>query len=636
MSLEFTKRLDRDRVMRFSSAGRRFSDRFEEHLPLLRQRAEEIRADVLAELRELDLEEEQLVEQLAGDFDRGRWRCLGYGEHELRRNEWHQDDFHGHAWPRAYFASIDFVASETRCDVKVPWEKSRLQWATGAALACCLDSDDNRRHQRHHAVRDLILDWIEHNAYGVGVNWVSAMEVAIRGINLTLAFIFLGDRLEKEDQEALATSIGEHVHYLRRFPETSDVQGNHYLATELGIYFLSQLVEGSGSPGDPTTAFLEACEGQFTSDGLHTEFSPTYHRLSLDMVVIGQTLMRRLRPEQATRLDPLIGRGVRACLLLANGRGELPVFGDNDSGKVLDFGQPSRCFGAYRRVAPWSGGEGDVLPSERLFGAVLAGLRGEASPPPITGVRFEEITSLPPYVVWSRRQDKLVIRAGELGLAGRASHDHDDNLSFWFSVNGRDVIVESGCPPYTRDRAERKEAISSGAHNVISGADSCRFQPGQGSVCLTLRGGPRGKTRIIGEPGREKIEAELLTGGAAGMAITHTRTFERPEDGVLLIEDRFRLPAHELFEHRLHVPGESATIDLEQDTNTVTVAIDDVSLRITFGSRDTLSVEARASSSSMEYGAATDATCLVVRGPAKGKTLLQTRITVSAPGRAEC
>ena len=58
------------------------------------------------------------------------------------------------------------------------------------------------------------------------------------------------------------------------FAETSDVPGNHDLATELGVYYLEAFRGEQGQSAALSGAFVEACERQFSAEGLHIEFSP--------------------------------------------------------------------------------------------------------------------------------------------------------------------------------------------------------------------------------------------------------------------------------------------------------------------------------------------------------------------------
>lgn len=634
-SIELRKRLGRGRVLRAARTGARLSEGYEDGVDSVRRLAAAVRADVLRELGSLGPSADSLVGLLAADFDAGRARCLGYGDHALAAGTWSEDAFHGHTWPRAYFADIDYVAAQTRCDVKVPWEKSRLQWLPRAGLAACLDGDQASRDRRVRAAGDLLESWWSDNPCGVGVNWVSAMEVAIRAVNLLVGLCFLEEHLERDQVSAILTSAGEHRYYLRRFPETSDVPGNHYLATELGRLFLDEFREPGGGSGASATRFVEACEGQFTQDGLHVEFAPLYHRLSLEMVVTGRALLRRTRPALAAGLDPLVDHARRACRLLANAGGELPLFGDSDSGAVLDLGQPSRRFGALADT-PLSA-TGSQAP-EQALAAVLAGIGGAAESRTVAGTagpgpRDVAWTALAPYWVGERGGAVLVVRAGELGLAGRASHDHDDNLSFWYSVGGRDLIVEVGCPPYSRDPAERARAIGSRAHNLLSSAGEDRFQGALGSVVLTARGAPRGRAWLDGSGAAARLRAELLPGdapAAPGCPTSHERSFGWDASGALLVCDRVAFAGPREFALRLHLAPDVPLDELRLDAAGPAASAGDLALTFALEGCSGPLLELEPYEFHPEYGASRPAPCLVLRGRTAGELTVETTVSAGA------
>ncbi len=634
--IEWRKKRLRGVVMKAAASGRRFSGGYEVELEKKRALGAALRTDLVAEFRRLGHSDENLVAALAADFDAGRRRCLGYGDFVLRTGNWALDDFHNFAWPRKYFADINYVMADSRCDVKVPWEKSRMQWLCAAALASQLDADAGTSAKRVAAAMDLFEDWVQENPYGVGVNWISSMEVAIRAVNLLLTFSLLENKLEEAALKQLLVSAGEHLHYLRRFPETSDVQGNHYLATALGVYFLEEFAAPSDGPHDiPAQNFRTACLEQFSAEGLHIEFSPTYHRLSLDMVALGFSLMKRRRATVAAGLEPLLIRGVRVCCILANHGNELPVFGDNDSGMVIDFHQSARRFGAYgwlpiaNHSVAAAARSSATLP-EAMFGATLAGLYGNSVS---TSSQIEvrnEITLLPPFAVMERGRNKLVVRAGALGLAGRASHDHDDALSFWYSIDGQDFLVEVGCPPYTRDKKERGECIASFSHNLLSAADGKRYGGAVGSVTMTMRGGPQGRARVSHADGVATLHTELVAGSTKVNPVQHERSFHFCAEDSLCIEDRASFVDVATFELRFHLAPE----------------VDRHSIRI-FPQRAEVPFGARRfvfewSGSQVEkiviapyvchfdYGASAAAACLVVTGPVQGSLEMRTLISNQA------
>src|SRR5207248_7763058 len=54
-----------------------------------------------------------------------------------------------------------------------------------------------------------------------------------------------------------------------------------------------------------------------------------------------------------------------------------------------------------------------------------------------------------------KRDAYLAVTCGPNGLAGAGGHGHNDKLSFEVSVDGRDIVVDGGCPVYTADPATR-------------------------------------------------------------------------------------------------------------------------------------------------------------------------------------
>jgi hypothetical protein len=642
--LKLRKRLDRRRIMHAPLGGSVRTHRGLVSILEFRQASKCLRSDMRTQLARIAKPTDLLVDTLAGPFDDGFWRCLGYGRYSLAPPRWHTDEFNDYTWSRDYFADIDYLDQSTRSDVKVPWEKSRFQWFSSAALASIVDPDPERRRARVTSMYTLFDNWCLANPFGVGINWISAMEVAIRSINLLVGAVLIEDRLSDAELKTVLTSAEDHLIYLKRYPETSDVQGNHFLATTLGLYCTEVLLRPGSDSNKLSSEFIEACADQFTEDGMHVEFAPTYHRLCLDMMLLGQALMRRQRPHQARGLDSLVASAAGVCHALASASGELPIFGDNDSGMVLDFGQSDRGTMAYRLVLSSGGAvggdQGGAGIGEQALAAVLNGLSGcgfeTVSQESASGSVPAEILLIEPFAVLARGNAKVVVRAGNRGLSGRASHDHDDNLSFWYSVEGKDVVIESGCAPYTRDPRERIACIGSKAHNVISACDNLRSEPDMGSVMATARRAPIASARIVGSNGRRRLVCELAPGAEApelGCPQNHRREFEWTLAGQLLIIDTVSFEASTNFELRLHLAPASGESALSINSVAQSVACGNITIKFQMqGCADVhLSIEQYEFSS--RYGEARNAPCVVLQGRADEAFRIETLIHVE--GQAE-
>ena len=643
--LEVRKRLDRRWVMRAALARSARTYHGTVSIPRYRQTSKCLRSDIRSHLASIANPSHQLVDALAGPFDDGHWRCLGYGTYSLASPRWHTDEFNDYTWAPDYFADIDYVKQSTRSDVKVPWEKSRFQWFSSAALASVVDPDSERRRTRVTAMYTLFDDWRLANPFGVGINWISAMEVAIRSINLLIGAALIEESLSDAELRTLIASAEEHLFYLKRYPETSDVEGNHFLATALGLYCTEVLLRPDSASSKLSCEFIDACEGQFTKEGMHVEYSPTYHRLCLDMMLLGQALMRRVRPHQAGYLDSLVASAVGVCHALASTSGELPIFGDNDSGMVLDFGQSDRGTTVYRLVQSAGGGvvggdQGTASLGEHALAAVFKGLSGHG---PETAIQdfasspaSAEMVLIEPFAVLVRGDAKVVVRAGGRGLSGRASHDHDDNLSFWYSVGGKDIVIESGCAPYTRDQRERVGCIGSKAHNVISARDCVRSEPEMGSVMATARRAPLASARIVGPDGQQRLVCELMPeAGVSGSGCpqNHRREFEWTPAGQLLITDTVGFVAPTDFVLRLHLAPAPEGGAIRIDSVAQSVVWGDVTIEFQAQRSSNVHLSVEEYEFSPRYGETCIASCIVLLGRTDEEIRLETLIHIGGPGK---
>src|SRR5260221_6176358 len=274
----------------------------------------------------------------------GPWTVLGYGETATPvGGAWAEDVFHAYRWPDKYFAYVDFVAADKHCDVKVPWELSRLQPLMWLAEGYLFEPESRGVHAARFTA--IAEDWIRSNRPGFGPNWTCAMEVAIRGLNLMLSAAVIGDGVSPSTRKLVVQSLADHYAFLCRFPELSDVPGNHYLTALLGEVGLSMVV-APGAFDHAVAAFADEADEQFEPDGCHLERAIVYHRLCTDMVALAAAFAARQSGAAPDRILNVLQRAVRFAAFMADASGQLPVLADCDSGQVLDLGLPARQISA--------------------------------------------------------------------------------------------------------------------------------------------------------------------------------------------------------------------------------------------------------------------------------------------------
>lgn len=199
-------------------------------------------------------------------------------------------------------------------DVKVPWELGRLQHLPQLALAHALASSGAEGFSPTEVYaaefRNQVLDFIATNPPRFGVNWACTMDVAIRAVNLLVAYdLFLADDAEfdKEFTAVFGRSILEHGRHIAGNLEWSEkLCSNHYLANVAGLLYVAAYLPRADY-SDAWLAFslqelVSEVASQFQSDGSNFEASTCYHRLSAEMVLYTTALVLGLPAERRTAL----------------------------------------------------------------------------------------------------------------------------------------------------------------------------------------------------------------------------------------------------------------------------------------------------------------------------------------------
>ena len=532
---------------------------------------------------------------------------LGYGNlAKPKGTGWHRDALHGHSFAPKYFARCDFLAPDVATDVKIPWELSRLQWLVWLAEAA-VDASPDELERLAARFTNCLDDWIESNPPGYGVNWACGMEVAIRATNIAIAAGVFAPMLSGEKLSRATAILQAHQSYLARFPEVSDVPGNHYLTDLMGEVVLSAALNGLASQSFEAELrkFVLAAEAQFEPDGCHIERATIYHRLTYDILALPFALALRADSPSARRLSEVVGRAGAFMAQIADDAGNLPVFGDQDSGFAAWFGE--RAQQVDGRIC------GAANASETDLYTFFAGLAQTSAFFPDCE---RESGTRSGFATISGEQFHSTLKTGPVGLEGRAPHDHDDALSLCVSWKNRRLIVDPGCHSYTLDPAIRRQTIVSSRHNALAPADRERHPPQTGSINATMRGAPTATITnwdpasmqgALARTDASKMEASRavkITGG--GIEIADSWSFDLAEEArILWLFDpvwSFREPTQECA-----IPDGGASLQLFCEDDVL-----DLRLEAPHGAR----LRCYLDRFSPDYGAFTDCPALEITFPA--------------------
>ena len=483
-----------------------------------------------------------------------------------RHIEWHTDARSGYRWdPREDHLDVR-LAPRHGADIKWPRELSRFQHLPALALT-------GRSEDRMEALLQ-VLDWIAANPVRRGVNWASAMDVAIRAVNWVWALRLLEPVRDAHPASffEIRRSLYEHgLHVEQNLEYYEECTSNHYLANVAGLLYL-----GSAFPEFPESdrwlAFglqelVSEMSRQVYADGADFEASTHYHRLVAELFVSCAALAERLpdarrrglrdvRPSRSVRpaLSPLERSGIDlspGARLLPDGfylrlsrmahftaaltkpNGLVPQIGDNDSARLHKLQPPEHDSRDHRHLCAAVG----RLLGDSALEAAGSGFEFEAALIAGASRTIAIVGETPGFfpnagiAVLRSADAHLTVTCGPNGQHGRGGHGHNDKLSFELQVAARDLIVDGGCFTYTADPAERNRFRSTAAHNTIH-------------VCGVEQDPiPAGLAGLFGLPERASRRLDppdgcTVSGQFDGFGVRHRRTWTLLP-GRLIIEDHF-------------------------------------------------------------------------------------------------
>lgn len=277
--------------------------------------------------------------------------------------DWQIDFKSGYRWSeKVHSKRIDF-GKVVGVDVKVPWELSRMQHLPQIAFSFLngnLGDDDKIKAKKEF--RNQILDFIATNPPRYGVNWVCAMDVAIRATNWIVGYKLFcsgGAKFDSKFRQLFFQSIHEHGEFVFLNLEWNNgKRGNHYLSDICGLVFISIFLPSNPKYNSWLNFAINELKSevnfQFFNDGSNFEYSTAYHRLSMEMVIFATSFILGIPKDRVSQLGFHINESLdnadiifsdeyfiklsKISEFICNASKSgfiLPQLGDNDSGRFL-------------------------------------------------------------------------------------------------------------------------------------------------------------------------------------------------------------------------------------------------------------------------------------------------------------
>lgn len=409
--------------------------------------------------------------------------------------DWHRDPVSERKSPLKHWKEFDELDATETGDKKVIWEFNRHQhfFTLGVAYWLTRDERYSQVFARH------LASWIEQNQVGMGINWVSSLEVSFRAMSWIWAMHFF------EESDALTPGLfmtalkslylhGRHIEqYLSKYYSpnthlTGEALGLYYLGTQFPFFDRAKKWRRLGE--DVLSAEIEK---QVFSDGVYFEQSTWYQRYTTDFFA-QFILLRELNgnldgaKSEIKSVQDRLEAAFDLLMQITLPDGTTPLVGDDDGGRLLPLTtSASDDFRGSLALGALIFERGDMKtvagkPSEEVFW--LLGPSGvasynalNASVPKLESTNFTDGGYSLMRDGWDETDNYMMIDCGELGSLS-AGHGHADTLSIVAAAHGRQLLVDSGTYTYHQSPEMRDYFRSTTAHNTLVVDDVPSSLPG--------------------------------------------------------------------------------------------------------------------------------------------------------------
>lgn len=381
----------------------------------------------------------------------GRSVVLGLGEVALPAEPWHHEPSVGGTWPLVDAARV-VAAAPAGFDPRTTWELNRGHGWVVLARAWAATRE---RRFRDRLVSEL-HDWRRSNPIGLGINWVSAMEAAIRCHALAWIAALL-----REDDDApwplLAELLHAHGAFVARNLSRFSSANNHLIVELSGLAVVGRVLDLPRWREAALVELAREAQRQTLLDGVNVEMATHYHMFVLEALLLVAWL-ERAHGRRLYVIEAVIARMAGYLDAITLRSGAVLEQGDNDDGAIVPLlapGYAAQLLSAANALAggaPAASGEGARLLCDGAPAARVA--RGGSR-------RFTDAGQ----VVLRSARLHATFDAGPFGFGTLAAHAHCDALAVSVAFDDQPLLVERGT--YRYDGAARDRYRATAAHNTV-------------------------------------------------------------------------------------------------------------------------------------------------------------------------
>src|SRR3954471_5575144 len=193
------------------------------------------------------------------------------------RIDWRRDYRNNVTSGTKYFRLVKYLDLKTVGDHKVVWDFNRHQHLVVLSQAFLLTGNP----QYVAEIEKEIDSWFPANPFMRGVNWTSALEVALRALSWTWIFHLVGSHLSDRTRSSLMTGLYQHGCYIENNLSVYFAPNTHILGEAVAPHALGVLSPKSARASrwaalGERMVNVELAR-QVRDDGSHFEQSSYYH-----------------------------------------------------------------------------------------------------------------------------------------------------------------------------------------------------------------------------------------------------------------------------------------------------------------------------------------------------------------------
>jgi len=389
----------------------------------------------------------------AAALQAGKWKLFGWHEAEVGAPPcWHRDARCGVVIePKTAAHRLDHRNLPDGADARTIWEINRWAEMTRLAMHGWLNADK----AAIRAAQLWLEDWLDHNPTGMGINWTSPLEAALRLLNFCwFDALARAAGADTAVQDKLARRIVPiHACWVWRHRSHGSSANNHLLGELAALVVALKRWPGMEKhvlPVEQVWDMLGAeVLAQFAEDGGSREQALHYHLFAFDLAWQAARAVGCRAGEVHDRLAE--AADYFRCLAHPD---EPWDFGDNDDARVVPVARSRERAVAEWRA--WLGGE----PGDLRFWLG----RSPSSPARVEEAGWrcfpESGMAVGRMGGWMARLD-----ASPLGFGSLAAHGHCDvlHLSVWDGAHA--LLIDPGTGGYHGFAGLRAELAAWEAHN---------------------------------------------------------------------------------------------------------------------------------------------------------------------------